>query len=259
MYNKFVDDPHRNEHELSIIIPAKNESDSIIPVLAKMRHFFPLAEIIVVDNASTDNTAELAKTVHGVRVVHGKSPGKGHAMRCGALASTRNVLMFHDADSEYSVADAHSVAEALLDTPMEYRRYMMAIGVRAWRLNWLPVVSFGVNNLIRTIFWLRFKSAPEDVLTGTRCLTREAFMLMDKQSPAFAIETEITLIALKAKMSVTALPVRYTPRKHSEGKKINWKHLPSLLRASVSRRESCEHLRPCEESLNLAKQGGVHV
>lgn len=239
--------------DLSIIIPAKNEAATILPLLNNMRRSFPLAEIIVVDNASTDSTGAIASSLSGIVVVKEDQPGKGHAMRRGALAASRTVLMFHDADLEYDVTDARSVAEAVLDTPAVERHRMMVIGVRAWRLHWLPFVSFGVNNLVRLILWMRFRVAPEDVLTGTRCLTREAFLKMDTSSPSFAIETEITLAALKAGMDIQALPVRYTPRKHSEGKKINWRHLPPILWTAVSRRKVGESRCKvgCDESLAI--------
>lgn len=223
--------------DLSIIIPAKNEAATILPLLERMRRSFPLAEIIVVDNASTDETGLIATSMQDIVVVKEDLPGKGNAMRHGALTASRSVVMFHDADLEYDVADARSVAEVVLEAPVGERHRTMAIGVRAWRLHWLPVVSFGVNNLVRMLFWMRFRAAPEDVLTGTRCLTREAFLKMDTQSPSFAIETEITLVALKAGMNIQAMPVRYTPRKHSEGKKINWRHLLPILWTAVSRRK----------------------
>lgn len=237
--------------DLSIIISAKNEAASILPLLINMRRSFPLAEIIVVDNASTDSTGAIASSMYSIVVVKEDLPGKGNAMRCGALAASKAVLMFHDADLEYDVTDARSVAELVLDAPAVARHRTMAIGVRAWRLHWLPVVSFGVNNLVRMLFWMRFRVAPEDVLTGTRCLTREAFLKMDTHSPSFAIETEITLVALKAGMDIKALPVRYTPRKHSEGKKINWRHLPPILWTAVSRRKVNESriYVDCDENL----------
>jgi len=241
--------------DLSIIIPARNEAATILIILKRMRHHFPHAEIIVVDNASTDSTGLIAASLPDVVVVRENQSGKGNAMRCGARAAKRPALMFHDADTEYSVEDARSVVDALIDAHPSDRDNIMAIGVRAWRLHWLPVVSFGVNNLVRIIFWLRFGDAPEDVLTGTRCLTRETFLRMDTRSQFFAIETEISRIALKTGMSVPSFPVRYTPRKHSEGKQINWKHLPAILLAAIASGNSSEKTAPS----NTMKIRGEHV
>lgn len=220
--------------ELSIIIPARNEAASILKILKRLRHNFPDAELIVVDNGSTDQTGSIAATQTDVVVVREERMGKGNAMRCGAKAASRPVIMFHDADIEYRVEDARSVVDDVIKAPHEERGCIMSIGVRAWRLHWLPFVSFAVNNLIRTIFLAQFGSAPEDVLTGTRCLTRDTFLNMDTRSQTFAIETEISRIALKTDMKIPSNPVRYTPRKHSEGKKINWKHLPAIIMAAIT-------------------------
>lgn len=230
----YADASHRKESDLSIIVPARNEAATIVPLLARMRISFPNAEIIVVDNGSSDATARLAAGIEDVRVVSEPIPGKGNAMRCGARTAQGSVLLFHDADAEYCIEDARNVAFTVLYA--DQRDRLMVIGVRAWRLHWLPFISFGVNNLIRLIFWWRFGSAPEDVLTGTRCLSRATFLAMDTQSPTFSIETEMTRLALASNMKIEALPVRYTPRRHTEGKKINWRHLPPILFEALSRR-----------------------
>ena len=248
--------PHANEGDLSIIVPAKNEASTITPLLEKIRFLFPKAEIIVVNNASTDNTAHLAATVNGVRVVMEAKHGKGHAMRCGAITAKGSVVMFHDADSEYSVEDSRVVAYSILDVHPEHRKRMMVIGVRAWRLSWLPIVSFSVNSLIRMIFWLRFRSAPEDVLTGTRCMSREVFINMNTQSNSFSIETEITRLAISTEMVISAFAIRYTPRKHSDGKKINWRHLPPIILEAFSRKM---HGNPCVKEVTAKQDGAVLV
>jgi len=219
--------------DLSIVIPARNEACAIHAVLVSMRNVFPDAEIIVVDNNSDDGTAQIAARVEGVKVVNEQRLGKGQAMRSGAIAATRPVLLFHDADAEYSISDSREVAQALLNFPVEHRNKVMAIGVRAWRLHWLPVISFAVNGLLRAIFKMRFQYAPEDILTGTRCLTRTSFLLMDTQSTSFSIETEISRKAIEYNFLVTSSSVRYSPRKHHEGKKIRWHHLPPILLESM--------------------------
>lgn len=221
---------------LSIVIPARNEEASIRAVILAARAHFPEAEIVVVDNASTDGTAAVATSTGEVVVIREPSPGKGNAMRAGARSATRDLVMFHDADTEYMMDDALEVVGRVMFAGRGRSDSTMAIGVRAWRLSWLPLVSFGVNGLIRAIFQLRFGQAPEDILTGTRCLSREYFLQLDTSSPTFAIETELTRLVVASGGDVVGVPVRYTPRSRAQGKKIGWRHLlPILAQAFATR------------------------
>lgn len=233
-----LDIPPDFAFELSIIVPARDEGDTIVHLLFDLRRHFPGAEIIVVDNASTDDTVVKALSVPRVRVLYEHTPGKGHAMRRGALFASRAFLLFHDADSEYSVEDAREVVSSVVCGQSGNPNRVMGIGVRAWRLSWLPLVSFGVNLVVRTILDWRYRHSPEDVLTGTRCLSRDLFLAMQTQSAGFAIETEISRLVVASGIPVVSLPVRYTPRTRAEGKKINWRHFGPILREAVSRREA---------------------
>jgi len=152
-----------------------------------------------------------------------------------ATAATRDLCLFHDADVEYQVSDARAVVRAVL-SPSGGQPCAMAIGVRAWRLSWLPVVSFTVNALIRAILRLRFGAAPDDVLTGTRCLSRDFFLQLDTASATFAIETELTRLVMATGGEVVGVPVRYTPRTRAQGKKISLRHLwPIIAEACATR------------------------
>ncbi len=220
---------------LSVVIPARNEEATIGHVVRAVRETFPSAEIVVVDNASTDGTFAAALRTGEAVVVREPLPGKGRAMRMGAMAATRDLCLFHDADVEYCVPDARAVVRAVL-APPSGAPCAMAIGVRAWRLSWLPVVSFTVNALIRAILHVRFGAAPDDVLTGTRCLSRAQFLELDTSSATFAIETELTRLVLAAGGEVAGVPVRYTPRTRAQGKKISVRHLwPIVAEACASR------------------------
>jgi len=220
---------------LSVVIPARNEEASIGRIVREVRETFPSAEIVVVDNASTDGTFAAALRTGEAIVVREPLPGKGRAMRMGATVATRDLLLFQDADLEYFVTDARAVVRAVL-APAGGRPCAMAIGVRAWRLSWLPVVSFAVNALIRAILQLRFGAAPDDVLTGTRCLARDYFVALDTASPTFAIETELSRLVIAGGGDVVGVPVRYTPRTRAQGKKISLRHLwPIVAEACATR------------------------
>ncbi|CUB07963.1 glycosyltransferase family 2 protein [Tepidiphilus thermophilus] len=110
--------------ELSLILPAKNEAAALGPLLARLRERFPEAELIVVDDGSTDGTAALAQAA-GARVVrHPVSLGNGAAVKSGARAATGEVLVFLDADGQHDPDDIPRLL-AKLD-----EGYDMAVGAR---------------------------------------------------------------------------------------------------------------------------------
>jgi glycosyltransferase involved in cell wall biosynthesis len=109
---------------LSIILPAKNEAAGLERVLPNLRAAFPDAEVIVVDDGSTDATAQIAAS-HGARVLSSPySMGNGAAIKRGARAARGEVIVFMDADGQHEA----SHIQALLDRFNE--GYDMVVGAR---------------------------------------------------------------------------------------------------------------------------------
>jgi glycosyltransferase involved in cell wall biosynthesis len=109
---------------LSIVIPAKDEKDVIGAVVAKARRLFPNAEVIVVDDGSADNTAQIAQDA-GARVIrHPQCLGNGAAVKAGARAAVGATLAFMDGDGQHDAEDLVPLIEAL------DRGYGMVVGSR---------------------------------------------------------------------------------------------------------------------------------
>jgi len=113
-----------NSTALSIVIPAKNEAASIGDVVATARSEFPQAEIIVVDDGSTDDTGELAKAAGATVLRHPESLGNGASVKSGARAASGEILAFMDGDGQH---DAREIRQLLAKLD---EGYQMAVGAR---------------------------------------------------------------------------------------------------------------------------------
>lgn len=109
---------------ISVILPAKNEAEGLRLTLPRLRAQLPDAEVIVVDDGSTDETPAIA-TEHGVRLLRSPySMGNGAAVKRGARAANGDVLVFMDADGQHDPASIHELL-AQIDAG-----YDMAVGAR---------------------------------------------------------------------------------------------------------------------------------
>ena len=114
----------RRVHQLSIILPAKNESAGLQRTLPALRQAYPGAQIIVVNDGSTDDTAEVS-AANGATVLSNPYPmGNGAAIKRGARAATGNTLVFMDADGQHN---AEHIARLLAKLD---EGYDMVVGAR---------------------------------------------------------------------------------------------------------------------------------
>ena len=90
---------------ISIVIPAKNEALAIGATIAGIRSLYPSVELIVINDGSTDNTAEISEKSGAKVISHPYSKGNGAAIKTGARAATGEVLVFMDADGQHDPKD----------------------------------------------------------------------------------------------------------------------------------------------------------
>ncbi len=110
--------------KLSLIMPARNEAAALGPLLAEIRRLLPDAEVIVVDDGSTDGTATVAAGC-GARVISHLYPkGNGAAVKTGARAATGDILVFMDADGQHRPEDIPRLLAKLEEG------YDMVVGAR---------------------------------------------------------------------------------------------------------------------------------
>ncbi|TBW56715.1 glycosyltransferase family 2 protein [Marinobacter halodurans] len=110
--------------KLSIIIPAKNEANSLKSLIPELKLLSVASEIIVVNDGSSDNTSEICKEHNVKEVLHPYSKGNGAAVKSGAREATGDVLIFMDGDGQHRPEDIHKLVEGIRSG------YDMVIGSR---------------------------------------------------------------------------------------------------------------------------------
>ncbi len=206
---------------LSIVIPAKNEAKALPEFLPKLRALMPDAEIIVVDDGSTDETASVAEAA-GVRVL--KSPysmGNGAAIKRGARAAGGDVLVFMDADGQHDPADIPRLL-AKLDEGFD-----MVVGARD-RTGQANVGRSLANRFYNRIASWMTDFQVLDLTSGFRVAKAQPFRQFLHLLPnGFSYPTTITMAFLRS-----AYPVAYVP--------IN-----------VARRIGRSHLKPIRDGVRF--------
>ena len=205
---------------LSIIIPAFNEERRLPKALELIRAYVAerllLAEIIVVDDGSTDGTVALVeatrKTAPELRLIsNGENRGKGFSVRHGMLEARGAIALFTDADLSTPIEEADKLLAALNDMG-----YDAAIGSRAIDRNLIEVhqtafreqAGILFNRLTRLITGLKFS----DTQCGFKAFRRERAVTVFQQQriERFGFDPEILFLANRHGLRVVEIPVRWS-------------------------------------------------
>lgn len=203
--------------ELSIIIPAYNEQARLPRTLTRVHQYLASqnisAEIIVVDDGSTDDTAKVAEECQGRQlplfvIRNGENRGKGFSVRRGMLAARGRVALFTDADLSAPIEEAGKLLAALSD-------YDVAIGSRAVDRSLIEVHQSGLreragmvfNCAVRVMTGLPFS----DTQCGFKAFRRDRSQLVFEQQrvEGFGFDPEVLFIAHRHGLQITEVPVRW--------------------------------------------------
>ncbi len=189
-----------DEYTLSVVIPAYNEGDSVDRVIYKIRELRPLAEIIVVDDGSRDDTADAARRA-GARVIrHPYNKGNGAAVKTGLRAARGDVVLLLDADGQHPPEDIKRVLAPIGE-------YDLVVGARTRQSQSAFIRDVGNSIFNSLASYLAGRSIP-DLTSGFRAMKRDMIMEFIHLLPnLYSYPTTSTLAFLKAGYNVEFVPI----------------------------------------------------
>ncbi|HEY6419322.1 MAG TPA: glycosyltransferase family 2 protein [Candidatus Binataceae bacterium] len=209
--------------KISVVIPVYNEAATVGVVIDRVLNCGFDAEIIVVDDGSTDGTREFLQRFEHPRLrcfYHSGNRGKGAALRLGFAAARNPYVFVQDADLEYNPRDYGLMIEPLLDgrADMVYGSRFLG-GTHRVLFFWHYLGNRLVTLLSNAISDLNLS----DMETGMKAFVREKLMELKLSGDRFTFEPEITAKAARARWRIYEVPVSYSGRTYEEGKKIGWR------------------------------------
>ncbi len=211
---------------LSVIVPCFNERATIAEIIRRVQASAPEAEIIVVDDGSTDGTrevlAQLTPESHpAVRVLlHEQNKGKGAALHTGFEAASGEILLIQDADLEYDPRDYPALLRPIQEgrADVVYGSRFLG-GPRKAMMFWHMVA----NKLLTLMTNVLYDTILSDMETGYKVFKAEVIKGIPLRAKRFDFEPEVTAKMLKRRHRIYEVPISFDPREYEQGKKIGLK------------------------------------
>ena len=205
---------------VSFLVPVFNEEATIGEVLDRIAALNLDAQIIVVDDGSTDRSAELAQR-DGVKVIRQEHRGKGAAIRAAIPLIDGDIAVIQDADMEYDPAEVPVLIEPIQRGVADVVFGSRLVGGRPQRayLFWHKVG----NKFLSLLTGVLYNTTLSDMETGYKAFRADVLRSLDLREDGFGIEPEITGEVCRRHLRVYELPISYFGRTFAEGKKITWR------------------------------------
>ena len=238
--------------KISILMCAFNEERTIRRATREvLRQEYPCEiELIVVDDGSSDATADLVARVKDPRVIlhrHAQNRGKGAALRTAASLATGTHILPFDADLEYLPKDIPRLIEPLLTGQFE-----VVYGARLFGYNTVyQSFRYAVGNKVLTMMTnVLFDSYLSDMHTCLKLIPLATFKNLTLRENGFGLDTEVTVTLLRLGIRPFEVPISYYSRSHAQGKKINWRDalacLSIMFKVRVRRKRRLTAASPVE-------------
>ena len=219
---------------LSVIVPCYNEEPTVKELLTRVLDSPWVAEVIVVDDCSTDGTRGVIRSLDDPRLQVLEQPynqGKGAAIRRGFKEATADFVIIQDADLEYDPGQYGRLLEPLLsgEADVVYGSRFMTDRPRRVLYFWHSVG----NRLLTTVSNAFTNLNLTDMETCYKVFRREVVQGLDLREDRFGIEPEITAKVARDRWRIWEVGISYAGRTYLEGKKIGWRDGVHAIRCIV--------------------------
>jgi glycosyltransferase involved in cell wall biosynthesis len=210
--------------KLSVVIPVFNEKKTILEILDRVRCVALPKEIIVVDDCSSDGAREILQSLPQAEdlkiVLQPRNFGKGAALRAGFALVTGDIVVIQDADLEYDPAEYPSLIRPILENKADvvYGSRFLS-GPHRVLLFWHSIGNRILTMLSNMLTDLNLT----DMETCYKAFRADILKKISFRENRFGFEPEFTAKVAKARFRIYEIPISYSGRDYTEGKKIGWK------------------------------------
>ena len=218
---------------LSIVVPVYNEEKTLLKSLQSLKELnssLGKHEIVVINDGSTDNSSKILsenKNLYDKLISNDSNKGKGYSIKRGLLESKGTHIIFHDSDLEYDPKDILKFEKIFADFDAD--------GVLGSRFNYSDytrshnILNKFANHLITLTFNLLYNTTFTDIYSCYFAFKKELIDPNLLQTSGFEQHAEILCKVVKSGKKFYEVPINYSGRSYSEGKKIRPRHFFSVI------------------------------
>jgi len=209
---------------LSVIMPVYNERENLPIIVERVRQVPIDKELIIVDDGSTDGSREwLEQNVTGENehvILHSKNLGKGSAIRTAIPTVTGDVVVIQDGDLEYDPADWVNMIQPILEGSAQVVYGSRTLGKNKEKSSWMFFLGGVVVSVVTSVL---YGALITDAATCYKMVRADLLKSIPLTCTSFEFCHELTAKLRRRKIRIVEIPIKYYPRKVSEGKKVRLK------------------------------------